>query len=281
MSTNEFSTAFSTAYDPPNGGTSMDICYPEGTDWGCALNQQQIDSLDPDVKERSEALAWSTLSALLGYRVSLCPVVLRPCLAGCGRLGTYYSAPESGGGGTFQPHISAGRWYNGCGCTTDCSCTSLCEVVMPAPVGAIVSVSLNGATLDPSAYRVDNGNRLVRTDGDCWPACQDMTSTGEGSFIVSFHPYLAPNDLLRYAAGLLANEFYLACTGEACRLPSGVTGISRNGISMTIPSGLFPNGGTGIREIDAIIRTYNPNGLKMSARVLSPDATRGRVQTWA
>jgi len=281
MSANEFSTAFSTAYDANPGGTTMDICYPDGTDWGCALNQQQIDSLDPDIRARSEALAWSTLSALLGYRVSLCPVVLRPCLAGCGPLGTYYSAAESGGGGTFQPHISGGRWYNGCGCTTDCSCTSLCEVVMPAPVGAIVSVKLNGATLAPSAYRVDNGNRLVRTDGDCWPSCQDMTSTGQGSFIVSFHPYLAPNDLLRYAAGLLANEFYRACTGEACRLPSGVTGISRNGISMTIPSGLFPNGGTGIREIDAIIRMYNPNGLKMTARVVSPDSTRGRVQTWA
>jgi hypothetical protein len=259
----------------------MDVCYPTGTDWGCALSQQEIDSIDPDIKARSEALAWSTLSALIGYRLSLCPVVLRPCAARCNaNASTYYSAPTSGSGGTFQPYVAGGLWYNACGCTTDCSCTSLSEVIMPVPVGGIESISLNGAVLDPSAYVVHNGNRLVRTDGDAWPACQDMTSDANGSFIVSFYPYLGPNDLLRYAAGLMAHEFMKACTGGACRLPSGVTSISRNGISMEIPSGLFPNGGTGIREVDAIIRIYNPNGLKMTARVTSPDAARGRVQTW-
>jgi len=127
---------------------------------------------------------------------------------------------------------------------------------------------------------VHNGNRLVRTDGDAWPACQDMTSITVDSFIVSFYPYLGPNDLLRYAAGLLASEFLKACTGGQCRLPSGVTSISRSGMTMQIPSGLFPTGGTGIREVDAIIRIYNPNGLKMTARVTSPDSSRGRVQTW-
>ena len=74
----------------------MDICYPPGTDWGCALNQQEIDSLDPDVKVRSEALAWTTLSALLGYRRSLCPVVLRPCAAGCSPT-TWQEAPVVAG----------------------------------------------------------------------------------------------------------------------------------------------------------------------------------------
>ena len=261
----------------------MDICYPLGTDWGCTLSQQEIDSLDPDVKARSEALAWSTLSALIGYRLALCPVVLRPCAARCNSgMNTYYAAPTSSSqSGTFQPYIAGGQWYNACGCTSDCSCTTLSEVIMPAPVGDIESITLNGATLDPTAYRVDNGNRLVRTDGDSWPVCQDMTTTGEGSFLVSFYPFLAPNDMLRYAAGILANEYMKACTGGQCRLPSGVTGISRSGITMQIPSGLFPGGGTGIREVDAIVRIYNPNGLKMSAHVMSPDTARGRVQTWA
>ena len=263
---------------------TMDICYPSGTDWGCALSQQEIDSLDPDVKVRSEALAWTTLSALLGYRLSLCPVVLRPCLAAClGGSGTWSTAPTVGGASGLQPFVAGGQWYNACGCTGDCSCTALCEVLMPAPVGGIASVTIDGIPLATTAYRVDNGNRLLRTDGECWPTCQDMAAASNaiGSFTVSYYPHLAPNALLRYAAGILANEFYRACTGGQCRLPQGVTNISRSGVVMQISSGLFPDGGTGIREVDAIIRIYNPFALKMPSRVMSPDSPSGRVQTWA
>jgi hypothetical protein len=132
-------------------------------------------------------------------------------------------------------------------------------------------------------YRVDNGNRLVRTDGETWPLCQDMNDGPDavGSFTVSYYTGVAPNDLLRYAAGVLATEFYKACSGGKCRLPSGVTSVTRSGISMEVPSGLFPGGATGIHEVDAVIRIYNPYSLKSPARVMSPDVTRGRIQTGA
>ena len=278
---NEFSAAFSSAYDPNSGGTGMNICYPNGTDWGCALSQQEIDSLDPDVRERSEALAWSTLSSLLAYRLSLCPVVVRPCALGCGG-GTWASAPV-GTAGSYSPYISGGTWYNGCGCTTDCSCTSLAEARLPTNIGAIESVWLDGAQLDPTAYRVDNGNRLVRTDGDPWPSCQNMTNSDRalGGFFVSYWSGIAPNDMLRYAAGLLAHEFYKACSGGKCRLPAAVTSIARQGVAYELATGLFLDGSTGIREVDAIIRIYNPNGLKTPPRVLSPDVSRARVTTWS
>lgn len=264
----------------------VDICYPDGTDWLCTYSQEELDEMlaDPAVERvmlRAEALAWSTLSALIGYRLALCPVLVRPCLARCMSGGTWDEAPVQRSW-MEGPFISGGRWFNACGCRGDCSCTALCEVVMPTPVGGIASVWMDGALLDPTAYRVDNGDRLLRTDGECWPTCQDMTlaPTEVGSFAVSYYPYLAPNDLLRYAAGVLAAEYFKACSGKQCRLPQGVTSISRNGISMEIPSGLFPNGATGLREVDPIIRIYNPNGLKMPSRVLSPDSSRSRVQTW-
>lgn len=258
----------------------MDICYPEGTDWGCSLSQQEIESLDPDVKTRSEALAWATLSSLLAYRLSMCPITVRPCAMRCGG-GTWVAAPVSTAG-SYSPYISNGTWYNGCGCTTDCSCTQLCEARLPSNVGAMASVWLDGAELDPTAYRVDNGNRLVRTDGDCWPACQDMSisDSADGGFFVTYWTGVAPNDMLRYAAGLLANEFYRACSGGKCRLPSAVTTIARQGVSFELATGLFLDGSTGIREVDAIIRIYNPNGLKTPPRVLSPDTSRARVTTW-
>ncbi len=278
----EFSPAFSTAFDAdPAPPTGIDVCYPDGADWSCAYDDAEIAALDPAMKARSEALAWSTLSALLGYRLNLCPTVLRPCAKRCSPH--TWDAVTVTDNGTFTPYISGdGRWYNGCGCRSDCSCTEICEVILPTPAGGIVEVSLDGVVLDPTAYRVDNGNRLVRQDGECWPYCQDMSvAAGEvGSFVVSYYPFLAPNDLFRYAAGVLAAEYYKACSGKNCRLPQGVSSVSRNGITMEISSGLFPDGATGLREVDPIIRMYNPNGLKVPPRVLSADSRRGRVQTW-
>jgi hypothetical protein len=271
------------------------ICYPPGADWSCAYSTEELDEIwaDPDshrVADRANALAWSTLSALLGYRLSLCPVQVRPCSAGCApgtwdeaqvQSGNFAGAPT---GGVFAPYVSGGQWFNGCGCRSaeSCSCVAIRQIVMPSPVGAITEVWLNGAILDPSAYRVDNGDKLVRQDGGAWPACQDMNlpSTHDEAFVISYYPNLAANDLLRYAAGVLAVEYFKACSGKSCRLPNGVTSITRNGISMEIPSGLYPNGATGLREVDPIIRIYNPSGLKSPPRVMSPDSGRARVQTW-
>jgi hypothetical protein len=271
------------------------ICYPPGADWSCAYSTEELDEIWADpatraVADRANALAWSTLSALLGYRLSLCPVSVRPCSLGCGpttwdeapTLGSNYAGAPSGG--VFTPYIAAGSWYNGCGCKrpADCGCTTIQQVILPMPVGEIVEVWVNGGTLDPSAYRVDNGTKLVRQDGGLWPVCQDfnLPAEHEGAFTVTYYPGLAPNDLLNYAAGVLATEYFKACSGKACRLPTGVTNVSRNGITMDIPTGLFPNGATGLREVDPIIRIYNPNGLKVPSRVLSPDSPRSRVQTW-
>ena len=265
----------------------VDICYPDGTDWSCAYSPEDIALLDPAVKERSEALAWSTLSALTGYRVSLCPITIRPCTQGCQRH-TWYTAPVYAGNvegtGVYGPYISGGQWFNGCGCAgpSDCSCTALCEVILPNEVGDIVEVWLDGVILPPDAYRVDNGRKVVLVNGECFPTCQDMENNdpASGGAWITYYPGVAPNDLLKYAAGVLANEFYLACSGKECRLPNGVTNIARAGMTMTVQTGLFADNVTGITEVDAIIRIYNPYGLKARPRVMSPDRARGRITTW-
>lgn len=265
----------------------VDLCYPDGADWLCAYTQAELDEMraDPDVArvmDRADALAWNTLSSLIGYRLSLCPIALRPCAARC-VAGTWDEASVATSGGTFTPVIIAGQWFNTCGCSRDaCGCTEIQQIIMPSPVGAVQSVRLAGAILDPTAYRVDNGNRLVRQDGLAWPVCQDMNlpADSDEAFVITYYPNLAPNDLLRYAAGVLAVEYFKSCNGGACRLPNGVTNISRNGISMEISSALFPGGATGLREVDPIIRIYNPNGLTMGARVLSPDSPSGRTPTY-
>lgn len=261
----------------------MAMCYPDTADWGCALSQQEIDSLDTDLKARSEYLAWTSLQRLTGFRLALCATVVRPCAARC-RPGVWMEAPVSG----FPadgPYISQGTWYNACGCTdpNSCSCGPISEVLLPAQeVSGPIVVKISGGVLDPSSYRVDNGNRLVRTDGGTWPLCQPMGSAddAEGTFTVSYYPGIGVDEALNFAAGLLAVEWYKACTGKDCRLPSGATRVQRQGISFEVPADMFASGLSGIREVDAIVGTYNPYRLVMPSAVFNPDARRaGRVRT--
>jgi len=149
---------------------------------------------------------------------------------------------------------------------------------MPTPVGGIASVWMDGAELDPTAYRVDNGNRLVRTDGDCWPSCQDMGSPlGQPCTLgITYVPGIVPGAAGEWAAGLLACEYIKACTGGKCRLPSAVTSISRNGTTMEMTAGLFANNITGIREVDAYVASVNPYALRTPTMVWSPDLEPSR-----
>lgn len=244
-------------------------CWP--VDWGC---YPDADDLDPVIRDRSEALAVQTLRVLSLGAVGNCPITVRPCAERCIPSG-WTVAPVTSGGGWMQPvMLPTGAWINVlCGCRrSPCSCYSVSEVVLPGPVGEVTEVLIDGATLDPTAYRVDNGNRLVRTDGGSWPFTQDMSKdSGEGTFMVTYRRGAKPDGLAAYVAGVLAAEFAKACTGGTCRLPKGVTSVVRAGVSMEIATGNFPNGTTGIREVDAWLIAYNPYGVRVPAAVFSPD----------
>lgn len=278
------------------------MCYPSDTDWGCAFSAADIEAMRADAAksanmDRAEALAWGSLAKLTAYQIGVCPVTVRPCTAGCYGAGTWMSGVVAGSGsgalpirsiGSFTPHVSGGQWLNSCGCASagDCACGSIEEIVLPGPVGAIESVMIDGSVIDPTRYRVDNGNRLVSVDPTLtWPKCQDMSvaADADGAFSVTYYQGAAPNDLTRYAAGLLAVEFYKACSGngKSCSLPTGVTSVVRRGVTFDLEAGLFPNGLTGIKQTDAVIQMYNPHGLTAPPRVISPVSARGpRRQTW-
>lgn len=263
-------------------------CWP--VDWSCADNAY-VDRLDPGVRGRAEALAVGTLRSLTAYQVGGCPVTVRPCAKGCAAP-LYYEAPVTGAaadalGAAVGPWWASvgvdGQWVNtSCGCTTDCSCTTVSEVVLTGPVGAVGQVVIDGTVLDPSTYRVDNGNRLVRLDG-AWPRCQDMSAAADaqGAFAVTYTPGWPVDDTAAWVAGKLAVEFAQACTGGKCRLPNGVRQVTRQGVSMDIPASMFAGGITGITEVDAWVRIWNPNALTLPSQVWSPDLRPPRRTTWS
>jgi len=249
------------------------------------------DELDPAVQ--SAATSWATyiLWALTGRQFGPCSVTVRPCGPRCGGPAGYLTYPVGPGGSSgagmpwMIPWIDNGIWRN-CGCTGGCTCSATCEVALPGPVAAVDEVKVGGLVLDPSAYRVD-GYRgipiLVRTDGDCWPQCQDMDAadTEPDTFTITYQRGTAVPVAGEIAAGELAGEFAKACTGGDCMLPQQLASLSRNGVEVQVvdPGQLLENGLTGIANVDLWIRAVNPARKAQRSRVYSTDAAGARYVT--
>ena len=245
------------------------------------------DDFDPAVQEASAAWATEILDALTGHQFAQCPVKLRPCGSRCGWGGGYVtwpvSAPAAVGVGTpwMIPFVDpAGVWRN-CVCAGACRCRATCEVTLPAPVASIEEVLVEGIVLDPSAYRLDNGNVLVRTDGECFPLCQnlDLADTEPDTWSVTFRPGAPLPRSGAIAAGRLACEFAKSCVGAGdCALPPELISLARNGVQVQVqdPQLLLDSGLTQILEVNTFIRAVNPAGLRARPRVYSPDVRQPR-----
>lgn len=234
---------------------------------------------------RAAATEWATyiLWALSGRQYGTCTVTVRPCGPKCSGPMGYVTYPVNasgavGGGSPWMiPWIDNGLWRN-CGCTGGCSCEAACQVALPGPVAAVVAVTVDGLVIDPAAYRMDYVRGipvLVRTDGLCWPDCQDMNAglTEEGSFGITFRQGIAVPQAGRLAAGQLAGEFAKGCTGGECSLPQQLSSLSRNGVEVSIvdPNLILDQGFTGIANVDLWIRAVNPAAKAQRSRVYSLD----------
>lgn len=258
---------------------------------------------DPDQaarQEAAEAFATWALWALTGRRLGTCPVTVRPCWRPCnprtymtfGVWMTGYGVGDSAM--TWIPYVGAdGEWRN-CGCMGLCCCGVSCEVWLPGPVASITEVKINNVVLDNTggaAYRVDDGQYLVRHDGECWPECANLdvpATSPDNTFVVTYGLGI-PLDIATprgraaaLAAGALACEYLRACMGGPCVLPQQVTSISRGGVNFEVidPATLFEDGLTGVKLADDFIRYENPYKLREAPTVWSPDMPFTRVQTW-
>lgn len=236
------------------------------------------------VRQRSEVLAVTTLRALTAYRVGGCPVTVRPCLPTEGPR-TYRTYGVAGGRGSsrgapWAPYLVGGAFIN-CGCGgRSCGCDGASTVRLEGG-SRVDAVRIEGATLDPAAYRLDPGGLLVRIDGQAWPRVQhmDRPAGAPGTWEVDYLPGAQVDLVGAHAAAVLALEYAKACAGDTCGLPTTVTQVVRQGVTITIEPGAFPGGLTGLKDVDAYITRWNPEGRVGAAprsRVTNPDRPRPR-----
>lgn len=208
--------------------------------------------------DRAELLAANTLRMLTLYRVGGNPVTVIPERRQrvWGRLDAL---------GRFYPNFLPDLHYRG---------DMHHAIQLPMPVGRVDKVTIRGEELTPLAYRVEDGQYLVRLDGEAWPV-------GSDDFTVTYLNAYEVDGLGEFVGGVLAEEFLQAVTGgKKCRLPSNVTNVTRQGVSYELASGMFPEGTTGINEVDTYIMQWNPHGLRTRPGVYSPDLPKARQTTW-
>lgn len=235
------------------------------------------EALDEGVRVRALALASSSLEGLTAGRVGGCPITVRPCSRRACSPAWAHS-----GGGPFYPNNFGGQWFNTCMCSGTCSCTTMCEISLRAPVGRVDEVKVDGVPLDLADFRLDNGHILVwQGEGDCpMPASQNLSlpDTAEGTFSITYLNAYSVDATGAAAVALLAMEFSKACTGRGkCSLPRNVTDVVRNGITFSVQAGLFPGGQTNIDTVDAFVRRYNPNNLTQQPTIWSPGQVQQRT----
>lgn len=232
----------------------------------------------PEIQDAAVAFASTYLWGATGRRYGVCPVSVRPSQAGGTEVvyQTFAVAPGAGGLGVpGGPFLFGGRWFNSA-CATACCGAAACAIVLRGPVASVDEVVVGEEVIPPSAYRVDITGGvylLVRTDGRCWPACQDYTAEpGElNTFEVTYGLGVVPPAALLFAAAQLACEYAKGLTGGPCKLPAKMTRLSRQGVEVELEPPGGEDGKTGIREVDDLVDTLNPSKRKSPPLLLSPD----------
>lgn len=213
-----------------------------------------------------------------------CLGFVRPCRVGCacwGPGGVGYDL--AGGAFSWLGGSATGYWWGVDGGET-CGCGALSSVTLAGyPVTEIDEVTIDGDVVDPAGYRLDANRFLVRlADADGrpqrWPACQrlDRDPTEPGTWSVKY-VYGAPPPIAgKLAACELAVQFWYALhTPTKCTLPTGVTKLTRQGITIERLLPMFgKDARTGLVLTDAFLASVNPAGLRRRPAVRSPGQPR-------
>lgn len=158
---------------------------------------------------------------LSGHRYGgICTTTVRPCIDRCGCTAL-----------PVGPLAPASSWPFDCGCGTSTCCGPLGITLGVSPVVEVTEVRLDDVEFTDFELV---GDVLVRTDGQRWPACQDLT---EPTFEVDVRWGVAPPSLGERAARDLACVLVSAdCGDESCRKASNEVRKTGGGVTVELSS---------------------------------------------
>lgn len=230
--------------------------------------------LDDDARLRVHGLARLALNSLTAGMVANCPVTVRPCSPTYAAAASYWHW----GGMTWISPLDSAAWLNACGCVYACRCQSRKVLDLNGPVAEVIEVVENGVVLAEDAYVLEANRRLRKVTGE-WLTTQDMDKplTEDETFGITYRPGFSLGVVGEGVLGQLVHEFAKAACGVKCKLPTGVSTLVRQGVTMQLNRGLFADGMTGIPEVDTYVRALNPHLIKRVPTIASADRVEHRV----
>jgi hypothetical protein len=172
-----------------------------------------------------------------------------------------------------------------CSCNRgrETGCARIPEIKLPgAPVDPnSIVVTING--VDFTDFALHDGRYLVRTDGDGWPCCQDLTleATEDHTFQIEYDHGANPPPGGAVASRMYAYQLALSMDPAAvnagkCLLPKRVTSITRLNTTVTVldPMTLIKDGLVGLALVDQWVASTRIGAQRRRATVLIPGRYR-------
>jgi hypothetical protein len=218
--------------------------------WPVDADSCGLTDLDPETPlfTASVATASSILTRLSAYTVGMCEVEIRP-LNQCRECRSWCC-----GGGDAIP----------------------LKGPFSVSVWDVTRVRLGADEYPDTSYRFDReSSMLYRVPPDVWPVKDEKWSNaGEGeAFVVDAEVGTPPDEWALDVAARLTKELYLSCTGAKCRLPSNVTNVTSQGITVRLRDDEV---NTFIPEVGAWVHAVNPHNARLPGAVFSPDLAAAR-----
>lgn len=210
----------------------------------------ELAGLDPEdpVFAKAVATASSIMARLSAYTVGLCEAQVRP-LNMC---------PE---------------------CRSWC-CGGADSLRLTGPANTsvwdVTTVRLGALEYDRETWHFDRAERtLYRVPPDVWPRRDEKWSPpGKGeAFVVDVLVGSPPDDWAMDVLARLTKELVLSCRGEKCRLPSNVTRVTSQGVTVQLRDAEI---NTFIPELGAWMHSVNPHEARLPGAVFSPDLATAR-----
>ena len=159
-----------------------------------------------------------------------------------------------------------------CYCRIGCGCGRATEAVISEHVWDIVSVKVDGVTLDDADWVLYGDNRLVRVDDGTFPCCQRLSrdpDTDYGTFEIDGTFGTPPDEMGILAVQQIACELVNTFDNPgACLLPQHVSSFTRQQLSVNFTDPTVAKGFAALPLVDLWLRALDADSMRRPGRAV-------------